>query len=122
MMTDKQLMDVFASLYPDDAVRVQMIEAGADVDTISAIGARSAWSHFKRSARAVLAADRDILLAVWRELDGVGGGNAPGHAHRETGIWDEDNGANAGKPCAWCLTWAKFTSLVTPAESRKNPA
>jgi len=55
--------------------------------------------------------DKAILEAVRRELD-EGDGNAPGHGHRVAGIWDEDNGDKAGKPCAWCLTWAKFTKLI----------
>jgi len=55
--------------------------------------------------------DKEILEAVRRELD-EGNGNAPGHGHRVVGIWDEDNGDKAGKPCAWCLTWAKFTKLI----------
>ena len=32
-------------------------------------------------------------------------GNAPGHCHQIPGIWDSDNGAKAGKPCAWCAVW-----------------
>lgn len=32
-------------------------------------------------------------------------GNAPGHCHEIPGIWDSDNGAKAGKPCAWCAVW-----------------
>lgn len=30
---------------------------------------------------------------------------APGHCHRIAGIWDDDNGRLAGKPCQWCATW-----------------
>ena len=57
--------------------------------------------------------DREILEAVRRELDrGNQDGNAPGHGHEVPGIWDSDNGARAGKPCAWCLTWKKFTTLI----------
>jgi hypothetical protein len=40
-----------------------------------------------------------------------GDGNAPGHAHDIPGIWDMDNGKLAGKPCAWCATWAKAKAL-----------
>lgn len=61
--------------------------------------------------------DREILEAVRREMDEDDDGNAPGHGHRIPGIWDEDNGDLAGKPCAWCLTWAKFTALI---EREKN--
>jgi hypothetical protein len=58
------------------------------------------------------AEDRAILEAVHREMDEQDGGNAPGHAHEIPGIWDDDNGAKSGKPCAWCLTWSKFTALI----------
>jgi len=57
--------------------------------------------------------DVAILEAVRREMeDKVYSKNAPGHAHHTPGIWDEDNGDLAGKPCAWCLTWKKFTGLI----------
>ena len=57
--------------------------------------------------------DVAILEAVRREMeDRVYSKNAPGHAHHTPGIWDEDNGDLAGKPCAWCLTWKKFTGLI----------
>ena len=57
--------------------------------------------------------DKAILEAVHRELDrDCDEGNAPGHSHRTKGVWDEDNGKLAGKPCAWCLTWAKFKTLI----------
>ena len=57
--------------------------------------------------------DVAILEAVRREMeDKVYSKNAPGHAHRTPGIWDEDNGDLAGKLCAWCLTWKKFTGLI----------
>ena len=62
------------------------------------------------------AEDAEILAAVHRELDdGDRTGNAPGHAHKIPGIWDDDNGAKSGKPCAWCLTWVKFTALIDRA-------
>jgi hypothetical protein len=32
-------------------------------------------------------------------------GSAPGHGHTIKGIWDSDNGAKAGKTCAWCAIW-----------------
>jgi hypothetical protein len=56
--------------------------------------------------------DLAILEAVRRELDDEKPGNAPGHAHSVVGIWDDDNGVKAGKPCAWCLMWKKFTALI----------
>lgn len=51
---------------------------------------------------------RSILAAVVDELqreDRDYNGNAPGHAHETPGVWDGDNGALAGKQCAWCRTW-----------------
>ena len=32
-------------------------------------------------------------------------GNAPGHSHSVAGVWDADNGAIAGKPCALCALY-----------------
>lgn len=62
--------------------------------------------------------DKAILEAVHRELDDQDySGDAPGHSHRIPGIWDSDNGDKAGEPCAWCLTWKKFTALI---EREKN--
>jgi hypothetical protein len=59
------------------------------------------------------AEDLAILEAVRREMDEDDGGNAPGHSHSRPGIWDDDNvPSKAGKPCAWCLTWSKFTALI----------
>lgn len=60
---------------------------------------------------------RDELLEVFGLIIGElerkewFGGNAPGHAHSIRGIWDSDNGALAGKPCAWCAVWEKAKEL-----------
>ncbi len=56
----------------------------------------------------------EILEAVLREMPARKGvnGNAPGHGHRITGIWDDDNGPLSGKPCAWCMTWNKVKSML----------
>ena len=65
--------------------------------------------------------DREILEAVRRELHrGNQDGNAPGHVHEVPGIWDSDNGERAGKPCAWCLTWKKFTTLIDRESTLKD--
>lgn len=51
---------------------------------------------------------RELLESVMREMPQRfhrDNGNAPGHAHTLAGIWDEDNGALAGKECAWCKVW-----------------
>lgn len=39
-------------------------------------------------------------------------GNGPGHGHRVPGVWDEDNGELAGKPCAWCSIWSAAKGIV----------
>lgn len=39
-------------------------------------------------------------------------GNGPGHGHRVPGVWDEDNGELAGKPCAWCSIWNAAKGIV----------
>ncbi|MBW7896555.1 MAG: hypothetical protein H3C27_15715 [Opitutaceae bacterium] len=60
----------------------------------------------------VLAADeierlRELMRAVVEHFrrDGDGLVDAPGHCHDVPGAWDSDNGALAGKPCAWCALW-----------------
>lgn len=40
------------------------------------------------------------------------GGNGPGHGHAVPGVWDEDNGELAGKPCAWCSIWNAAKGIV----------
>ena len=32
-------------------------------------------------------------------------GDAPGHDHAISGIWDSDNGEKAGTECEWCKQW-----------------
>lgn len=39
-------------------------------------------------------------------------GNGPGHGHAVPGVWDEDNGELAGKPCAWCSIWNAAKGIV----------
>ena len=69
-----------------------------------------------------LEAQRDELLSVFQlvikemEHRDRNNGNAPGHAHKIPGVWDIDNGALAGKSCAWCATWAKAKELATKAK------
>lgn len=38
--------------------------------------------------------------------------DAPGHSHSIPGVWDSDNGALAGKPCAWCALWREAKAMV----------
>lgn len=62
---------------------------------------------------------RDVFAAVIRELEnnrfGGHNGNAPGHAHDIPGVWDSDNGALAGQPCAWCALWNKAKAMLADA-------
>lgn len=43
-------------------------------------------------------------------------GQAPGHHHRIKGVWDEDNGERAGKPCEWCAEWSAARALLSRAK------
>jgi len=70
-------------------------------------------------------AERDAamaaLTAVVREHpDDDQDGNAPGHGHLIPGVWDEDNGKRAGKPCHWCATWKQARTLVDAARAREG--
>lgn len=62
----------------------------------------------------------EVLSAVFNHLD-KGDGNAPGHGHRTTGVWDNDisNGDKAGQPCDWCATWASFAAILQQKEPLK---
>lgn len=59
---------------------------------------------------------RELLAAVIAELPERMGktrnGNAPGHSHDKPGIWDSDNGALAGKECAWCKVWNSAAAAI----------
>ena len=52
---------------------------------------------------------QEVVAAVKREVPerftSHSRGNAPGHGHSISGVWDDDNGALAGKECAWCKAW-----------------
>jgi hypothetical protein len=69
---------------------------------------------------------RDELLKTFGlvidELESRHGndGNAPGHGHEIPGVWDNDNGKLAGKPCAWCAVWAKAKELRAAIASTKD--
>ncbi len=42
------------------------------------------------------------------------------HAHRVAGIWDDDNGAKAGKTCETCAMYDKARALLQSAEVRHD--
>ncbi|WP_321837848.1 hypothetical protein [Pseudomonas kulmbachensis] len=53
---------------------------------------------------------QEVLAAVKREVPerftSHARGNAPGHSHSISGVWDDDNGVLAGKESAWCKAWS----------------
>ncbi|MDD0974847.1 hypothetical protein [Pseudomonas fontis] len=83
-----------------------------------AMGSELSRRQFHSIAQALLAerdqlkaeneALRGVMSAVVNEIHGAHisrSGNAPGHCHSIPGVWDADNGAKAGKECAWCKVW-----------------
>ena len=76
----------------------------------------------------VYKSQRDELLDVFQlviaemEHRDRNDGNAPGHGHDIPGVWDSDNGALAGKPCAWCAAWKKAKELCAAIASVKGGA
>jgi len=50
---------------------------------------------------------RELLVQLCENPGIREDGNAPGHAHEVSGVWDDDNDELAGKPCAWCAVWAR---------------
>lgn len=49
---------------------------------------------------------------------------SPNHAHAIPGVWDSDNGALAGKPCAECAVYDRAREIVAAiqatAQEEKN--
>lgn len=77
-----------------------------------------------RQQVATLTEQRDEMLGVFNivisemeQRNVISNGNAPGHAHSVPGVWDSDNGALAGKKCAWCATWAKAKEISAAIQS-----
>ena len=56
----------------------------------------------------------EVMLLKWHEQqkERSGRGNAPGHGHSDSGIWDSDNGDLAGVKCAECSLWAEAERLA----------
>ena len=94
-----------------------------DRDRIDRIATDAAILNDRQAKRiAALQRERDELLTVFSiviyELDRRESRNkidAPGHCHDIHGVWDSDNGALAGKPCAWCAVWDKAKALRNSA-------
>jgi hypothetical protein len=55
---------------------------------------------------------RDLLTAWYAEESRYSPRQAPGHAHQIRGVWDDDNGDLAGKPCAKCALWAEIKKIA----------
>jgi len=45
-----------------------------------------------------------------------------GHNHKQSGIWDDDNGAMAGKPCEDCAMYDRARALLQSAKVTDNAA
>ena len=95
----------------------------AEIEQISA-DRKACWEEFKVQGRQLgqLKAEnealRDVMAAVISEIPHakhIQPGNSPGHSHRVPGVWDEDNGAKAGRECGWCKVWN--TALTMAKES-----
>lgn len=78
--------------------RIQLDEVIAERDQL-----RAECEQLRRDAERY----QSLMEAVLREIPHREGrrGNAPGHGHSVPGVWDCDNGALAGKKCAWCKVW-----------------
>ena len=112
--TDEALVEALA--------RAQCATVGFDPDEIMANDAPR-WRYYVPGATAVLPiiaareqAVREALTPIFDKLDRDK--NSPGHGHDRDGIWDDDNGDLAGKPCDWCAQWKRarevFQSLPAP--------
>lgn len=49
--------------------------------------------------------------------------NAPGHSHREPGVWDLDHReGRRGAACAWCIAWERAVRLVIDTAANADDA
>lgn len=68
---------------------------------------------------------RGILVELVRQFDRKNHGtrrvDAPGHSHEVPGIWDSDNGALAGKPCALCAVWREACAVHDAIGAKEVP-
>ena len=77
---------------------------------------RDLHEHYER-LRARESALRSALADLWKayqeaKFTPLDRGNAPGHAHRAEGIWDDDNGEKAGTRCSWCSAWVAAREVL----------
>lgn len=99
----QMMIDQTTPLVPDPdrpgwSRRIQLDEVIAERDSL-----RAECEKLRKDAERY----QSLMEAVLREIPHREGrrGNAPGHGHSVPGVWDCDNGALAGKKCAWCKVW-----------------
>lgn len=109
-----------------DQARDERDQLKAELKSIKSDRA-ACWAEFKAQGRQLdqikaenealqkgLADWQSVVAAVKREIPERftlhSRGNAPGHGHSTPGVWDDDNGALAGKECAWCKAWSAAMS------------
>lgn len=99
-LTKDQFRNVAKRPWVNLAELYDMIEAALRTATSSKL--QVDWSGILEAVirESVMDQRQGMFPEVWTEPE-----NAPGHAHTEVGIWDDDNGDPAGHPCAWCLAW-----------------
>ena len=62
----------------------------------------------------VLDALRRLVAAIIDDDGGDDGGNAPGHAHKVPGAWDDGNHPSiAGLPCELCAAWRNARAVLS---------
>jgi len=127
-LTQAQIDEALILAIQKDGARIAELEAQRDELVAVKAEENAIWNaafNVQAGQIAKLIAERDELLAVFSlvideiEKRDRGNGNAPGHAHDVPGVWDSDNGALAGKPCAWCATWNKAKELRASIASVK---
>jgi hypothetical protein len=71
-----------------------------------------------REAAAIITELLEALEAIVGHYAGqTQDGNAPGHGHLVSGIWDDDNNPiKAGKPCQWCAQWNAALHVIAKAK------
>ena len=76
-------------------------------------------SHEQAENAQTVPVPREILeglVAIWaRRGDNRSG--SPNHSHTVHGVWDSDNGALAGKPCAECAIYDAARALISVKQS-----
>ena len=76
--------------------------------------------HLEEAAtelRRLHAVNQGLVDALHWLIDNLDdGGHFHGHCHEIPGIWDDDNGDLAGKPCMECARWTEIKALAAAGE------